>query len=60
MPRKPDKPVSAKDKAVGEIIERAVIEHKVQRWLDGSKLKADRPTLAELESCGFVVKTGID
>jgi len=47
-----------KDKAIGEMIQRAITEHKVRRWLDGSKLKADRPTLAELESCGYVVKTG--
>lgn len=41
--------------AVGAAITKTVTEFMVKNWLGGSKLKADRPTLAELESCGYRV-----
>lgn len=40
---------------VGRAIHDAVLRFKVQRWLDGSRLSADRPTLAELQEAGYVV-----
>ena len=40
---------------VGRAVHKAVTAFKVERWLKGSKIKADRPTYEELEECGYKV-----
>lgn len=40
---------------VRAVIDKAITDFKVKRWLDGSTAKADRVTLEELQACGYAV-----
>lgn len=46
---------SPRDVAVGTLISDATTGYRIREWLDGSKAKGNRPSLAELRHHGYEV-----